>query len=254
MSEAIFAADSPVVDAVIASPNYGERRENAAIDMLVLHYTGMPDADQACRWLCNPESEVSSHYFVYEDGRVLQLVPEAQRAWHAGAGSWKGTGDINSRSIGIEISNPGHPAGCPPFPEGQVQAVIALCQDILARNRIAAELVLGHSDTSPGRKVDPGEAFPWAQLHAEGVGHHVPPAPIMDGTFLQEGDQGDPVAALQAMLAYYGYGIEINGTFDASTKAVVAAFQQHFRQRRADGVADVSTVQTLHALARSIPS
>jgi N-acetylmuramoyl-L-alanine amidase len=221
--------------------------------MLVLHYTGMPDSGEALQWLCNPVSQVSAHYFVFEDGRVLQMVPEARRAWHAGVSSWDGETDINSRSIGIEIANPGHPGGLPPFPEAQIASVIALTKDIVTRWRIPAARVLAHSDVAPGRKLDPGETFPWESLHRAGIGHWVPPAPVRDGRFFSRGDRGMPIEALQAMLAMYGYGLKINGVFDEETEKVVAAFQRHFRPERVDGVADASTITTLRNLIAARP-
>jgi N-acetylmuramoyl-L-alanine amidase len=221
--------------------------------MLVLHYTGMPDSGEALQWLCNPVSQVSAHYFVFEDGRVLQMVPEARRAWHAGVSSWDGETDINSRSIGIEIANPGHPGGLPPFPEAQIASVIALTKDIVTRWRIPAARVLAHSDVAHGRKLDPGEAFPWESLHRAGIGHWVPPAPVRDGRFFSRGDRGMPIEALQAMLAMYGYGLKINGVFDEETEKVVAAFQRHFRPERVDGVADASTITTLRNLIAARP-
>ena len=192
------------------SPNHGER-ETAPVDILLLHYTGMPDDEQALAWLCDPESQVSAHYFVHADGRVLSLVPEERRAWHAGEARWGTASDINSRSIGIEIANAGHPGGLPDFPDAQIEALIALCRAIVGRHPIPPHRVLAHSDVAPGRKLDPGERFPWARLAAAGVGHFVEPAPIADGRFFQKGDEGAPVEALQAMLALYGYGIEVSG-------------------------------------------
>ncbi len=245
--------ESACATKVFPSPNHGERREGQPPDMLILHYTGMPDTGEALQWLCNPVSQVSAHYFVFEDGRVLQLVPEGRRAWHAGAGSWAGERDVNSRSIGIEIANPGHPGGLPDYPDAQVAAVIALSQDICARWRIRPDRVLAHSDIAPGRKIDPGENFPWRRLHRAGVGHWVEPARIGDGRYFSRGDQGQPIEALQAMLAMYGYGITIDGTFGEATEQVVAAFQRHFRQERVDGVADASTITTLRDLIASRP-
>ena len=104
------------------------------------------------------------------------MVPEARRAWHAGVSSWDGETDINSCSIGIEIANPGHPGGLPPFPDAQIESVAALAKDIVTRWRIPPTRVLGHSDVAPGRKLDPGELFPWQRLHEAGVGHWVAPA------------------------------------------------------------------------------
>ena len=149
--------------------------------MLVLHYTGMEREERALKWLCDPESSVSCHYLVFEDGRVAQLVDEADRAWHAGKSFWAGETDINSRSIGIEIANPGHQYGYSGFPDAQMDAVIALCREILGRHPIPPQRVLAHSDIAPARKEDPGELFPWDRLHAEGIGHWVLPEPIGRG-------------------------------------------------------------------------
>jgi N-acetylmuramoyl-L-alanine amidase len=247
------APESPLAAKVFASPNHGERRSGRRPTMLVLHYTGMPDEGEALQWLCSPVAQVSAHYFVFEDGRVLQLVPESRRAWHAGVSQWDGDTDINSSSIGIEIANAGHPGGLPPFGEAQIDSLIALAQDIVTRWRIAPERVLAHSDVAPGRKLDPGERFPWERLHRAGLGHWVRPAPIRDGRFFARGDRGIPIEALQAMLAMYGYGLAITGTFDEDTEKVVAAFQRHFRPERVDGIADASTITTLRDLIAGRP-
>ncbi|NTF87742.1 N-acetylmuramoyl-L-alanine amidase [Agrobacterium rhizogenes] len=235
------------------SPNHGEREGGRKPDMILLHYTGMGTAEGALDWLCRAESQVSSHYFVFEDGRVVQLVPEERRAWHAGKSLWRGEADINSLSIGIEIANAGHPGGLPDFPDAQVEAVIELCRDCGQRWAIAPERVLGHSDVAPVRKVDPGEKFPWARLAAAGVGHWVEPAPITGGRFFQKGDVGQPIEALQSMLSLYGYGTEITGEFSNKLEGDVQAFQRHFRPERVDGIADFSTIDTLHRLLSSLP-
>lgn len=243
--------DSPVAARVFPSPNHGERAGGRAPHLLILHYTGMPDAGEALQRLCNPMSEVSAHYFVFENGHVVQMVPEARRAWHAGVGSWNGVTDINSASIGIEIANPGHAGGLPPYPEMQIGAVMRLCQDIIQRWSIRPENVLGHSDVAPTRKEDPGELFPWEQLAQADVGHWVRPAPVSGGRFFSPGESGPPIEALQAMLALYGYGVEITGHYDETTEAVVCAFQRHFRPEQVDGIADASTITTLRDLIGS---
>lgn len=242
--------ESPVAAKVFPSPNHGERKDGRRPDALVLHYTGMPDAGQALQWLCNPVSQVSCHYFVFEDGRVLQLVPEGRRAWHAGVSFWAGETDLNSASIGIEIAHPGHDAqgSLAPYPEDQIAAVIALCRDLVARWGIRRERVLAHSDIAPARKRDPGESFPWARLAEAGIGHWVAPAPIRDGRYFLRGEEGPPIEALQAMFALYGYGIPVDGVFGEATEQVVTAFQRHFRPERVDGVADASTITTLRDL------
>jgi N-acetylmuramoyl-L-alanine amidase len=236
------------------SPNFGERKGGRSPDMLILHYTGMPTATAALDWLCTEESQVSSHYFVDETGVVTQLLPESARGWHAGQSSWKGETDINSASIGIEIANPGHEAGSPPFEDAQIEAVIALSRDIIERNGIPAERVLAHSDIAPMRKQDPGELFPWGLLHKEGIGHWVEPLPVGGGRFFQEGDAGEPVEALQTMLALYGYDVQVDGVFSTATAAAIRAFQRHFRPARVDGIADASTIGTLHQLLTALPT
>jgi len=243
--------DSPVAARVFPSPNHGERAGGQAPRLLVLHYTGMPDAGEALQRLCNPVSEVSAHYFVFENGHVVQMVPEARRAWHAGASFWNGETDVNSASIGIEIANAGHSGGLPPYPDAQIAAVTRLAQDIIQRWAIRPENVLAHSDVAPLRKEDPGELFPWERLAQAGVGHWVRPAPISGGRFLSPGESGPPVEALQAMLALYGYGVDINGDYDAGAEAAVRAFQRHFRPELVDGVADASTITTLRDLIAS---
>ena len=234
------------------SPNHTERRAAMRPDMLILHYTGMGGGEAARRWLCDPVSQVSCHYLVHEDGRIVQMVGEDRRAWHAGAGNWRGRDDINSRSIGIEIVNPGHDGGYPDFPDVQIEAVIGLCRDILSRHDIPAEFVLAHSDVAPGRKVDPGEKFPWDRLAAAGIGHIVAPSPIRGGRYFARGDAGEPVAAFQTMLSVYGYGVSQTGEFDEATHQAARAFQMHFRRERIDGIADASTVETLHRLIKAL--
>jgi N-acetylmuramoyl-L-alanine amidase len=137
--------------------------------MVVLHYTAMLGADAAADRLCDPGAEVSAHYLVAADGAVLALVPEELRAWHAGASAWGGVADVNSRSIGIELDNPGHQLGYPPYPEPQMAALETLLAGILARWAIPPERVVGHACIAPGRKRDPGEKLDWRRLASRGL-------------------------------------------------------------------------------------
>ncbi|SNS03631.1 N-acetylmuramoyl-L-alanine amidase [Antarctobacter heliothermus] len=147
------------------SPNFGDRRGSVAPDMVVLHYTAMTSAEAARDWLCAPESEVSCHYVIAEDGRLWQLVQEADRAWHAGRGCWGAVGDINSHSIGIELAN----TGFHPFPEPQMAVLETVLAGITARWSITPRRVVGHSDTALGRKTDPGGRFDWRRLALRGL-------------------------------------------------------------------------------------
>jgi N-acetylmuramoyl-L-alanine amidase len=249
MPRNVFAPESCVVTEVMPSPNHGERQDGRRPDMILLHYTGMVDAKSALERLRALDSKVSAHYFVFEDGNIFQLVQESRRAWHAGKAQWAGETDINSCSIGIEIVNPGHDHGYPDFPKRQIAAVTALCRSILTRNTVPAGRVLAHSDVAPDRKQDPGEKFPWRTLYDSGVGLWVKPAAIMNfGQGFALGDRGNAVSALQKSLSDYGYGIAVNGEYDALTRDVVVAFQRHFRPERVDGVADISTRSTLQDL------
>src|ERR1700756_2108438 len=248
-----FTPDSSIASDVIPSANYGDRNKDRLPDMIVLHYTGMPDVEGAIAKLCTAGTDVSAHYIVLEDGRIVQCVPEAKRAWHAGVSSWAGEEDINTCSIGVEIVNRGHDWGYPDFPLRQIAAVIALCRGIMLRRNVPSHRVLAHSDVAPHRKKDPGEKFPWHSLANSGVGHWVTPAPIVRGEGLKLGVISDSVRDLQQALARYGYGIAINGKYDAATMEVVTAFQRHFRPARVDGIADHSTLTTLQSLLASLP-
>ncbi len=251
----VFQPDSFIVSDIMPSPNLDERAGRAP-DIILLHYTGMQTGEAALQRLCTREAKVSAHYVVFENGRIVQCVPEAMRAWHAGVSSWAGETDINSRSIGIEIVNPGHEFGYPDFPLRQIAAVISLCKSIFTRRGpIGADRVLAHSDVAPARKQDPGEKFPWELLNESGIGHWVRAAQLgLDGPKLNPGDRGEAVTRLQRTLRSYGYGIAETGTYDDSTREVVTAFQRHFRPACIDGIADPSTLLTLRALVETRPA
>jgi N-acetylmuramoyl-L-alanine amidase len=246
-----IAPDSSLVSRFIASPNF-DAREGSPVDVVVLHYTGMPEEDAALARLCDPEAKVSSHYVVRESGEIVQLVAEDRRAWHAGVSRWRDWSGLNARSIGIEIANPGHDGGCSPFPDVQIDAVIALCRDIATRWPVPRDQVLAHSDIAPLRKQDPGEWFPWARLASAGVGLWVDPVPLSGG-----GCEADPreFDAFIEALADYGYGVAPSDPLELK-QAVIAAFQRHFRPARIDGQTDRSSIGTVRRLltARQVPA
>ncbi|MGZ0245868.1 MAG: N-acetylmuramoyl-L-alanine amidase, partial [Alphaproteobacteria bacterium] len=151
------------------SPNMNDRPAGVIIDMVVLHYTGMKTGKAALDRLCDPDAKVSAHYLIDEDGTTYQMVAEDHRAWHAGFSHWSGAININDRSIGIEIVNPGHEFGYRAFPEAQMEAVEELLAQIVARHRISPARVVGHSDIAPTRKQDPGELLDWKRLADKGL-------------------------------------------------------------------------------------
>jgi N-acetylmuramoyl-L-alanine amidase len=248
-----FLPDSFMVADISPSPNHGERAGGRSPDMILLHYTGMPNARDALERLCSADSKVSAHYFVFEDGRIVQMVPEVRRAWHAGESFWLGETDINSCSIGIEIAHPGHEPVYPGFPQAQVAAVASLCRGIVVRRGIAPRRVLAHSDVAPRRKRDPGEKFPWQFLHQMGVGHWVSPQPRVRGPEIAPGETGSIITSLKSLFAEYGYAVTDNDQFDDPLRDVVLAFQRHFRQDHVDGVVDSSTLLTLRRLLDALP-
>jgi N-acetylmuramoyl-L-alanine amidase len=229
------------------SPNFDAR--TAPPDMIVLHYTGMPDGPAALARLRDPEAKVSAHYLVEEDGRVFALVPEARRAWHAGQSFWAGERDINAASIGIEIVNPGHEFGYRDFPIAQLASVMDLLTDIRSRWTIEDGRILGHSDVAPRRKIDPGERFPWQAFAAAGHGLWVEAAPA-PGPPLGLGSEGLDVLVLRGALARLGYDCPRTGAFDDDLAGIVTAFQRHWRPDRVDGVADGDTRARLMGLLR----
>ena len=221
------------------SPNHNDRPEGQAADILLLHYTGMQSAEAALERMCDAEAEVSAHYCIDEDGTLYRLVAEERRAWHAGRALWAGAEDINGRSIGIELVNPGHEFGYRPFPEAQMARLKDLALEILGRHPIPPARVLGHSDVAPLRKEDPGELFDWQGLAAAGIGVW-PDAPAPLTAFPGE-------AEVKAALARFGYGY-----VEEDLGAVLRAFQRHFRPAAVTGDLDAETAARLFALADSL--
>ncbi|MDK9721919.1 MAG: N-acetylmuramoyl-L-alanine amidase [Rhodospirillales bacterium] len=245
------------------SPNFDARPQGQAVDMLVLHYTGMKTMDEALARLSDAEAKVSAHYLIDEDGAIHRLVAEDKRAWHAGVSSWRGYADINARSIGVELVNPGHEFGYRPFPEAQMAALILLAKGILARLAIPPRNVVAHADVAPSRKQDPGELFDWQRLAQAGIG-------VWPGRNSLERGQG-PRASLPASgslapparpapeghettsqaghmvsrLSHYGYDV-------SDADAAILAFQRHFRPARTDGIADAEGAGILDALLKLV--
>ena len=193
------------------------------VSMIVLHYTGMPNAADAIARLTDAEAKVSSHYLVAEDGQVMRLVAEENRAWHAGKSHWRQIDDVNSASIGIEIVNPGHEFGYRPFPDAQIEALIPLMADIQARYAITRGNIVGHSDIAPARKQDPGELFPWARLAKVRLALPRPTKNLIDPNWTEGG----------FLLALERFGYDVTDRL-----AAILAFQRRFRPELMDGEID----------------
>ena len=203
------------------SPNFDDRAQ--PVSMIVLHYTGMEDTASAIDRLRDSEAKVSCHYLVTEEGKVLAMVPEEKRAWHAGRSRWRGIDDVNSASIGIELVNPGHEFGYRPFPEEQIDALVPLVAQIKERYAITRGNVVGHSDVAPARKLDPGELFPWSRLARLRLALPRPTRNLVDPCWTDSG----------FLLALERFGYDV-----ADPEAAVVAFQRRFRPELLDGVID----------------
>jgi N-acetylmuramoyl-L-alanine amidase len=235
------------------SPNFDARPAGVRPELLVLHYTDTRTLDETLALLCDPAREASAHYVVDEDGSVHALVAEEARAWHAGKAYWRGQRDVNARSIGIEIQNPGHRCGYREFPDAQIASLVELCGGIVGRHGIAPRDVVGHSDVAPARKRDPGELFPWQRLAGTGIGLWPDVARRHRVTRdFGPGDNDEAIGRAQADLARVGYDCPQTGVLDAATEAVLVAFQRHFRPWRFDGRLDGETQARLSALLRLI--
>jgi N-acetylmuramoyl-L-alanine amidase len=218
------------------SPNREPRPDGQGVDILLIHYTGMLTGAAALERLCQPDAKVSAHYLVEEDGRIVRLVPEELRAWHAGVACWAGKTDINDRSIGIELVNPGHEFGYRAFPEPQMAALIDLGEAIRTRHPIPAHRVLGHSDVAPERKQDPGELFDWPRLARHGLG--VWPAAVAAPEVTPGLDWFVP------RLERAGY------CTNADPRALLTAFQRRYRPEAVTGEPDTGTAARLTGLLK----
>jgi|TARA_R110002072_G_scaffold27892_3_gene90413 N-acetylmuramoyl-L-alanine amidase len=225
------------ISEAFCSPNHDARPDRQEVDLLVLHYTGMTSSQAARNRLCDPAAKVSAHYLIDEAGACFRLVPEHRRAWHAGLSCWDGQHNVNGRSLGVEIANPGHAFGYRHFTEPQMRAVIELCQVLRCRHPIAPRRVVGHSDVAPLRKEDPGELFDWPRLAAAGLARAIPHAEALASL------PDDRQVRAQLKAIGYGYGEE-------DLPAVLRAFQRRWRPGAVTGALDLETAGLLAALAR----
>ncbi|UWF49441.1 N-acetylmuramoyl-L-alanine amidase [Pseudomonas sp. N3-W] len=239
-------ASGPRYDTSHPSANHDSRAQ-----FVVVHYTSA-SLQRSLQLLTH--GQVSSHYLIGDDshGTIYKLVDENLRAWHAGESEWQGRTWLNSSSIGIEIVNPGFrdtPAGRVwyPYSEAQVQSLIVLLKDIIKRNNITPEHIIGHSDIAPLRKLDPGPLFPWKRLAAEGLGAWPNEQAVARQQALFD-TQLPSIGWFQQELARLGYATPQTGELDVATRHVLAAFQMHYRPSRFDGTPDAQSAAMLQVL------
>lgn len=252
---------APLIDHSHSSANQDSR-----IQSVILHYTQMDDT-QSLEELTRPASQVSAHYLLRREERngqpmLYALVPESQRAWHAGVSHWQGAQALNASSIGIEIVNLGYTDAEVQLPlterhwqaytPDQIHTLAQLLQQLVARYQLPPTRLLGHSDIAPGRKVDPGPLFPWRHLHDHyGLGAWPDEARV--SALLAKPEPMPSITDIQKLLVRYGYGLAVTGTLDTQTRQTVQAFQLHFRPARYDGLPDRETVARLQALLEKYP-
>lgn len=233
------------------SPNFEPRSPKAPLDLIILHYTDMRNAEEALVRLCDAEAKVSAHFLIHKEGTLYQLVDPIYCAWHAGVSSWQGETDINHRSIGIELDNRGHTFGPEPFSAAQMNTLADLLGELTKTYAVSPHRIVGHSDIAPLRKKDPGELFPWANLARKGFGlwsFETKPAPRVSSLLPMDSLE------IQRALSDIGYGCPQTGVWDENTQKVCQAFQRHFTPHDLTGYPSAVTCQMLQGLLKVIKS
>jgi len=233
------------------SPNYNNRVDGSKIDYIIIHYTGVNAPSQSIiKWFLDPLSKVSCHYFIDNNGTIYSLVNDYFRAWHAGKSYWNGCRDINSQSIGIELHN----SGIEDFSGDQINALLKLLKLLISKHSIERHNILGHSDVSVGRKIDPGIKFPWQFLNRSGIGVYSEMGYTKKNiSNIKVADQTKPtIMSYQKKLIEIGFELSVSGIIDEQTKKVVAAFQRHWRSELVDGKIDQNTISVIDDIHRKI--
>ena len=219
------------------SPNYNLRKKNSNIKFIIIHYTAMYSLKETLKHLCDEKSKVSSHYLISKKGSIYVLVDNNKRAWHAGYSFWKGIKDINSNSIGIELENSGHYLDFEKYNSSQINSLIKLIKYIKLKYNISKKNILGHSDVSPWRKLDPGEKFPWKILEKNKLVY----LPKIKKVNIDQKNKSINLTNFKKNLKIIGYKIGINEKKDIIFKNVTKAFQMHFQQNFVTGLPNQET-------------
>lgn len=205
------------------SPNF-ELKAKRRIKYIIIHYTNLPSTQASLKHLLNKRNKVSAHYLLDQKGKIYSLVNEKDIAWHAGISSWKADKLLNKKSIGIELQNTGTAGNYEKFPNQQISQLEKLILELQNKYNISNANILGHSDISPDRKIDPGPKFPWQRLFKNGIGL----MPKIYPSKSKKNTTSNEIKNLQILLKKFGYNLKVNGFMDKQTLLVLYAFQSHY--------------------------
>ena len=238
----------------IYSPNFGLRkRKKNQIKFIIFHYTGMKSEKSAIRRLTNLQSGVSSHYFIKKSGEIILMVPDLYTAWHAGVSSWKNHNSLNTNSIGIEISNPGHKFGYVDFTKKQIKSLIKLSKFLIHKYKIKKNNILGHSDIAPDRKMDPGEKFPWELLFKNKIGfwYQLDKKKLKKLRENKISIKNSQLCKKKLKKLGYTPSRKIFKNHSKFSKFLIRAFQRRFRPALIDGQIDQECMLIINKLANN---
>ncbi|MDC3143876.1 N-acetylmuramoyl-L-alanine amidase [Pelagibacteraceae bacterium] len=205
------------------SPNF-ELKAKRRIKYIIIHYTNLPSTQASLKHLLNKRNKVSAHYLLDQKGKIYSLVNENDIAWHAGISSWKADKLLNKNSIGIELQNTGIAGNYEKFPISQISQLEKLILQLQNKYNISNANILGHSDISPDRKMDPGPKFPWRRLFKNGIGL----MPKIYPSKSKKSTSSNEIKNLQILLRKFGYNLKVNSFMDKQTLLVLYAFQSHY--------------------------
>ncbi len=230
------------------------KRRSNQIKFIIFHYTGMKNESAAIKRLTEIQSEVSSHYFIKNNGEIISMVPNLYVAWHAGVSFWKGKNSLNKDSIGIEISNPGHRFDYKKFSKKQIKSILKLSRFLISKYKIKPQNILGHSDVAPFRKKDPGEKFPWNYLAKKKIGiwHSLNEKKLLKIRGLKIKKSEKKILTKNLIKIGYGLSFKKDSKIDQNKnlKIVLKAFQRRYRQDDVNGLADKECLKISENLSK----
>ena len=239
------------------SPNFNStKRTSKQIKLIIFHYTGMKKESEAINRLTDINSKVSSHYLIKNNGEIMRLVPDLYIAWHAGISSWKNYKSLNTNSIGIEISNPGHNFNYKKFSKQQIKSILKLTKFLMQKYQIKSQNILGHSDIAPSRKKDPGEKFPWKYLSKYKIGywHELDQNKLIKKRILKTNDIEKKLFFKNLFKIGYPKNVHKNSNISKVKylKMITKSFQRRFRQEVINGVVDQECLVISENLAKKL--